>query len=229
MSRLLAVLPLFLAFGCTSVVVLGFEDGGTSSGGRRGISSAATSAGAGSTSGSSAGTTSGSVGGQSSATGTTGGTTGRTSAGNTTGSSTGTSTGWTGPCLHNGTSCSNSDQCCSGACDGTCNQGFGQECLGPNDCSSRNCVNNECACAGANPGPPFGSCATDEDCCGDSGCTLSTYDSQQFGSCCRDVGQSCAGSEDCCDQSCENGECQCLPGGSFCRFIASGCCSGICL
>jgi len=134
MNKLLAALPLLLAFGCTSVVVLGFEDGGTSTGGVGVTTGAASSTGA--------GTISGTTGGQNTGTG-------GTSAGNTTGSATGGSTGTTGADLCLGIYCAPSFAC--DETDGTC-ECAGQSCTGNCDADSGACL-AACPGQGVDAGP----------------------------------------------------------------------------
>jgi hypothetical protein len=107
---------LLMTFGCTSVVVLGFEDGGTSTGGRSTTNGAASSTGA--------GTTSGTTGGQSTGTGSAGGTSGGHTTGNTTG---GSSSGTTGADLCMAVYCAPSFTC--DPTDGIC-KCSGQDCSG---------------------------------------------------------------------------------------------------
>ncbi len=109
-------------------------------------------------------------------------------AGGSNGTAGGATGATTGGCQANGTECSGNDRCCSGSCDTTCRQGSGDQCLGDNDCSSLNCVNEHCACSGANPNER-GYCATDQDCCWDGGCSLAIYQGAQWGFCCRSVGE----------------------------------------
>lgn len=138
MNKLAALLPLLLTFGCTSVVVLGFEDGGTSTGGLCMTNGAASSTGAGTTSGTSTG--------QNTATGTTGG----TSAGSATGSATGNTTGGSSTGTTGADPCSLIHCAPSFACDqtdGTC-ECAGQDCAG-------NCDADSGACLAACPGQGF--------------------------------------------------------------------------
>jgi hypothetical protein len=124
MNKLVTALPLVLTFGCTTRVILGFEDGGTS-GGASMTNGAASSTGA--------GTTSGTTGGQNTGTGSTGG----TSAGNTTGNATGSSTGTTGANLCLGIYCAPSFAC--DPSNGTC-ECAGQACSGNCDADSGACL-----------------------------------------------------------------------------------------
>ncbi len=208
-------LPLLLSFGCTTRVVLGFEDAGTSGG-------ASMTNGAASSTGAEA--TSGTTGGQNTGTGSTGGASAGSATGNethgSTGTTGGTTTGDAGACLLNSAKCSSNDRCCSGACDNVCDQPFGKGCLGDGDCASSNCVNELCACSNGGCASGSGPAAL--------GCTQVVLQGVQAGVCCAGVGSSCSGTFDFCDQNCVNGQCQCVPTGSRCYAPFNACCVGVC-
>ncbi len=126
----LSFLPLLLNFGCTSFVILGFEDGGSSSGGHGMTNGAASSTGA--------EVTSGSTGGQNTGTGSTGGTSAGSATGSSTGNSTGgSSTGTTGADLCMTVYCAPSFAC--DPTDGVC-KCSGQDCSGNCDADSGACL-----------------------------------------------------------------------------------------
>jgi len=213
MNRLVSLLPLMLALGCTTRVILGVDDGGASTGARNTGAGAASTSGGVTSTGQSAGTAGDN-------TGTASG--GVSTSGTTVTGTTGGYVGDAGPCHPFGSNCASNSECCTGACYATCGQPAGQPCLMPSDCTSYVCTNDVCACG-------EGYCATGADCCGGISCTLyfDLFPGIQVGYCCNEVGGACQGPADCCDGNCVNGTCQCLATAGGCRND-NDCCSGIC-
>jgi len=221
-------LLILLFSGCTLSTISGHGTGVTSAAGSSAGSSTGSATGfMTSTSASATGTGTGSgTGAQSS----TGGSTG--TSGTTEGGTTGTSTGDAGPCRPFGTICGGNSECCSGSCDHTCGQPAGGECLSSTDCSSGNCDGGVCACSTSLA--PYGSCATNADCCDGISCNYEDYSHVQWGHCCDQVGGVCHSTLDCCNQNCVDGGCACLPEGLLARgpgecMVDSDCCQGKCL
>ncbi len=217
-----------LSVGCTTSVISGRNQGTIDSGSTSGRLDRhwlfdddwgqKTSSGSAASSGQSAGSSSGAAGGSS------GGTTGTT----------GGYTGDAGPCRGNGAHCASDAQCCMGACNDGCGQVFGGNCFDDGNCTSRNCVNDQCACSVADSSG-LAPCAIDQDCCGEIGCQRFADGDALTGACCEPVGGSCQQATDCCGENCVDGECECLPTGSACAgattdpLTAFSCCSGMCV
>ncbi len=233
-----------LLAGCITTSISGStgQSNGSSSGAKAsGISSGTgiSSGGVAGSTGEAQGSVAGATGGSSNGTGSgSGGDAGATT-GNTTGPATGTGgTGGTGACLPLGDTCPSNAACCSGACNGTCQQPAGQACLRDGDCSSENCVNKACGCSASKQEENedgqlvwvSGTCASDADCCNGNKCVVDPLYQSQTGLCCNTAGGACETNGDCCGGDCENGSCACVPSNSYPKTcqLSTDCCDGVC-
>lgn len=172
--------------------------------------------------------------------GTTGGTRASGSSASSTGTtggsgSTGGSTGDGGACVGVGATCQHDSDCCTGACNGTCAEPFGQKCFAGDDCTSGTCTNGACACSSD------GGCAVDQDCCNGMSCeqlsSLQGIESGQcclpLGSVCENYGENCDGCTTtynfCCNQNCVDNQCECLPPNYGGCETDADCCQGKCV
>src|SRR5262249_1748981 len=122
------------------------------------------------------------------------------------------------------------------ACNGTCRQSEGQQCLIDGDCSSKNCGGSDtCGCSSAVLNTMVipmvwvsGTCAVDADCCDAVSCTHYHYLGTQIGTCCNQVGGDCQNDGECCTGSCVNGACSCVPVGEYSCYSDGDCCTGSC-
>lgn len=224
-DRLLAAAGALAFAACTQSVISGSQHAASTSGSTTaGSGTAASTASAGTSSG--AATTSGgatSSGGATNSGGSTGASGGF-------GGSTGASTRDAGPCLPLGTGCASNPSCCSGSCDVTCLEPEGQQCSGPSDCSSQNCVEEQCRCE-SNSGQMRTACGVSADCCNGLECAHALDDAGtvQTGACCDPTVTNCESDSDCCGTICVNKHCGCLlPNDPGCQSDHD-CCGGSCI